>query len=268
MHLDVTSNDFVLLITGCVDAPVNQRYHTIIDVNERWKQYRKSIVWFIKNTPIHCIVFCENSGFFEEREKERERLCELAEEYGKLYECLSFRGNGEMVIKINKGYGEGEIIEYALNNSEILKNAATFCKVTGRVKVRNIDSVLYKMEYGGNYFNRGIQHGRHSIDTRLYCCDIAFYRRNLQDIYKRLIMCQSIEGEFWNVLKERKREWRSTFSYPDYDGLCGGSGKPYNINRLLITLLSLACRMNMYNCFALPLYTAYRKIQLRITGKN
>ncbi len=45
-----------------------------------------------------------------------------------------------------KGYGEGEIISYALNNSKYLKNSESFYKLTGGLTVENINDVLIDIQ--------------------------------------------------------------------------------------------------------------------------
>ena len=54
-------------------------------------------------------------------------------------ESLSFTGNEKRIASCGKGYGEDDIIEYALKHSDLLKEATYFCKLTGWLKVDNIN---------------------------------------------------------------------------------------------------------------------------------
>ena len=268
MKLSLYSDDVVLLITGCVSPSPNQAFHALKDVKVRFQQYVDSITWFLYHSSFKNIVFCENSNYFvfeDNALREKEKLCELAAKQHKRLEVISFQGDFAMVEKTNKGYGEGEIIQYALKQSELLRRAKSFCKVTGRVEVLNIDDVFSKIEYGQNYFNRDLAHGRRSIDTRIFCCDIEYYKRNLMLLYKQLEPQNSIEGLFWLTLRDLDK-WNSTYAYPDFHGICGATDQPYDINKYLVKVMSIACRLHIYNSIALPLYTALRKIELKLSS--
>ena len=56
-------------------------------------------------------------------------------------EQISYRQASEDVVKKGKGYGEGRLIEYAINNSELLAREQYFFKCTGKVYVRNFPSI-------------------------------------------------------------------------------------------------------------------------------
>lgn len=70
------------------------------------------IAW-IKLTSINTIVFCENSNTSYDFVK----ISELAKNEGKTLEVLVFDGN-QGSYQYGKGYGEGRIIEDAINNSK------------------------------------------------------------------------------------------------------------------------------------------------------
>ena len=57
-------------------------------------------------------------------------------------EQISYRQDDELIKLKGKGYGEGELIKFALNNSVFLKNQNNFFKCTGKVFCRNFDQVL------------------------------------------------------------------------------------------------------------------------------
>lgn len=57
-----------------------------------------------------------------------------------------------MIELCGKGYGEGEIIEYGLKYSELLRGAAYFCKLTGRLKVENINRFTKLAKMDKSYF--------------------------------------------------------------------------------------------------------------------
>ena len=55
---------------------------------------------------------------------------------------MHFKNNDVLVAKYGSGYGEGEIIKYALSHSSILKNAAVFAKCTSKLNVNNLKKIV------------------------------------------------------------------------------------------------------------------------------
>ena len=260
MKTRIEIKDIVLLITGCINAVKEQKYHTIYDCTVRYEQYMESIVWAIENTGFTKIVFCENSNFFHEyTDKLRDILTmqAAASKRGKELEILSFQGDSKRVQETNKGYGEGEIIEYALRNSSELKSCSYFCKLTGRLKVRNIDRALTGLAEGKNCFNRDKAHARNWIDTRFFCCSVDYYRQYLIHQYQELTDKIIIEKLFYYALKDKKG-WRSTYSFPNYEGKSGATGLDYRENkRVRLLFLDGLCSLNLYNNVYIPLYYDY-----------
>ena len=254
-QIDFRSKDMVLLITGCIRASEKVQHHVIKDDNERLSQYVDSIRYYISDSIFQNIVFCDNSGC-----NTGESLTELAEEVGKRFEWLSFQGDVEKTIRFSKGYGEDEIIRYALQNSRLLQEAKSFVKVTGRIKISNCNSVFQGVCFGQNLFNKEIPMGRHVLCTRCYCVDKQFFQERLMDCYSGAQEYNPIEFIYFNRL--RRNEYRCTFDYPVFVGLAGATGKPIdNYPPALRSVFSVLCRWNMFNTFE-PLYIGYRKIVL------
>lgn len=260
------SNDIVLLITGCIQPRTDQRFLVLKDTKERLAQYIESIKFYIMSSPFSNIVFCENSAY---PYNETESLVELAQRYGKNFAWLSFQGDEEKILECGKGYGEGEIIEYALMNSELLHRAKYFAKVTGRLKVKNIDYVVQNTKYGSNYFNRDIYRG-HGIDTRFYLCEMLFYKQHLIKVHEETCELpgqeRAIEDLFWPILHRNKR-CRNLNAYPVFIGCSGGNGRDYShIPESIIELYSVLCRLNIFNtCYAIVL--GFKKLRLILSEK-
>lgn len=140
-------NKTVLLITGCIKPNPSTFQLSLTDVEQRLKQYIECIKWGIEKTAFVKIVFIDNSGFTV-----NPVLIDYAKQRGKQLEWLSFLGNEKMIELCGKGYGEGEIIEYGLKYSELLRGAAYFCKLTGRLKVENINRFTKLAKMDKSYF--------------------------------------------------------------------------------------------------------------------
>src|SRR6267143_669388 len=90
-----------------------QRVNYTLDSIEKWLNVSADI----------RLVICDGSGYdFSEIVKKRfpERRIE----------CLFFENNKQLVERHGKGFGEGEIIKYALRHSLFIKEADWFAKCT------------------------------------------------------------------------------------------------------------------------------------------
>ena len=127
----------VVLLTGCVNPPRNAIYTTISNKDVRYQMYHKAIDFYITNCKYKKIVFCDNSNF-----KDFPDLEDKAKDNGVELELLAFKGDSEMVVKKGKGYGDGEIIEYALTNSKLIGSCEYFIKISGRYIFDNINKLF------------------------------------------------------------------------------------------------------------------------------
>lgn len=122
----------VLLLTGCINP--NGMVHTVLqDPNVRKQQYISAIRYYLENTQIP-IVFVENtntdiSGEFS------------TADYSKRIEFITFSGNDFDKSK-GKGYGEALIVDYGFTHSQLLKEAETIIKISGRHKVLNLSRLV------------------------------------------------------------------------------------------------------------------------------
>jgi hypothetical protein len=125
----------VLLITASINIKATP-YVAITDKEERLLQYLIGLISWIKLTDIKTIVFCENTNTSYDFSK----IIEFANSQGKTLEVILFQGN-DGAQKYGKGYGEGKIVEYALKNSQYLKDSVDFYKITGRLFVPEFNEI-------------------------------------------------------------------------------------------------------------------------------
>lgn len=99
------------------------------DTKTRLEQYKQALSFYLSETP-YRILFVENT------------LYDFSSDFsfyihnGRL-EYLTFSGNS-YDPSLGKGYGEAQIIRYAINHSLFLKSASVIIKITGRIKVKNV----------------------------------------------------------------------------------------------------------------------------------
>ena len=136
----------VLLLTASIN-PGKTPDVAIKDPQERLFEYIISLLAWIELTNIEKIVFCENTAC----QYNFNQIIELAKKKGKSLEILIFNGNTKSQ-KYGKGYGEGEIIKYALKYSKHLSYQTSFYKMTGRLFVKNFNEIQIDHQHYQNVF--------------------------------------------------------------------------------------------------------------------
>lgn len=128
----MNNSNITLLLTACIN-PNGMAFTVLQNPDTRMRQYVGALQWYLKNTP-YKIVFVENTNTY---------IGAAFQEYienGRL-EFVTFEGNN-YPRELGKGYGEALIIREALSRSELLAHCERVVKVTGRLVVRNIVSLV------------------------------------------------------------------------------------------------------------------------------
>jgi hypothetical protein len=128
------------------------------------------------------IVLCDGSGF-----DFTDALQEASVIDSERLEVLCFTNDQEKVKRQGKGYGEGEIVSYALRHSQLLRRAKVFAKCTGKLFVENyqpctrgtVHSIRIEKSYKGR-FSRAYD----ACDTRFYVVSAAYYRSVLEHCHQ------------------------------------------------------------------------------------
>ena len=242
------SKDIILLMTACIN-PINS-YDTLVikSIDERLQQYLEALHFYIEDTSIQNIVFCDNSNYMT---TQKAKMQNIAKQKGKSFEWLTYEGTAKTAL-YGKGYGEGEIIEWALKHSKILKSNDYFLKVTGRLIVSNIDDIIKHMDIRKNYFIGDMYNSYKGIDTRFFGCTNMFYKEVLLDAYKT---CNDkkgkiIEKEFYSILYHNYKIYGFK-CYPSIIGCSAGSGADYSkLVGWKKRFVNFLCYCNLYNsCF-------------------
>lgn len=128
--------NYVILLTACVN-PNGMSFTKLQNTDERALQYIDALKWYLTNTEFK-VVFVENT------------MSDFSLEFtdyinsGRL-EYITFDGNNYDRC-LGKGYGEGIIIEMALKKSSFIKHADYIIKITGRLILKNINSIINKQK--------------------------------------------------------------------------------------------------------------------------
>lgn len=158
----------VILLTGCIN-PNGMPFTQLTDSSERQKQYIDAIHYYLSNTDCK-IVFCENSNtdispLFK---NEQERL-----------EILTFAGNQDK--QRGKGYGEAEIIEYALQHATFIQDGCIIIKITGRLIIENICHILKSIKEKRDFVTCLFHSDLTFADSRIFCGTTSFYQEFLKN---------------------------------------------------------------------------------------
>ena len=225
-------------------------FTSITDNNVRLAQYKNAIDFYLSNTQ-YPIVFAENSG------TKLNYLFRDSISSNRL-ECLSFNGNQSK--ERGKGYGECEIIQYALSNS-ILINSNTNCyiiKITGRLIVKNINSIIriHRILLPLGNIICAINSDLSFPDSRIIMATKSFF----QTFLKTKNIVNDSKGYFFehallDTLKEEKGyKFSPFFIKPEIEGISGTTGEKYDDNTSRSFSFSLK-----YAKYALMLRNKFKK---------
>jgi len=218
-----------ILLTSCVK--VSDHSVSLKDENDRIKFTIESIEKWLAISPDFRLVICDGSNFdFSKIVIERFPEADI--------ECIYFQNNKEMVGVYGKGYGEGEIVRYAISNSAYLKESDYFAKCTSKLWVENFFDCI--KSWNGRFLTKGYFSDVFSfkntqfsyIDTRFYLVSKSFYLQNLESEYLNVggERGLSLEHCFRNVILKNGFE-NVLFNVPPVIcGVGGGSGKYYKNN--------------------------------------
>lgn len=137
-----------ILLTWTIDPNKNvdtEFKNTII----RYHEYIYNIIYLLFYWNFENIVFCENSWY---EIIGKDKLFELAKILNKNLEIIQFKWNTKMTLEKWHGFGEQEIIEYAVKNSKYINAEKIFMKITGRYRFVNINQINEHINENKPYF--------------------------------------------------------------------------------------------------------------------
>lgn len=200
-------------------------YTSLNNIEERKKQYVNAIRHYLTTTN-YPVVFTENSDT---------DISPLFHDYiqSKRLEYLTFPGNHNK--EKGKGYGECEIIQYALSHSRIISayKDLRIVKITGRLIVKNLHQVIciHQLFSSQKTTFCMINSDFSFPDSRIIIAHRSFYESFLG--YKEKI--DDSRGYFFehalcDIIKENQQfPFSPFFIQPQIIGMSGSTGKQYSI---------------------------------------
>jgi hypothetical protein len=216
----------VLLTSSVIahDAGVSLR-----DPVERTRLAMESVRHWLRLAPGAPIVLCDGSGF------DFSGSVHSAFPGAKI-ECLFFENDQRAVIERGRGYGEGEIVRYAIEHSREINAAGAFAKCTSKLWVENYQDCMRYWNGSGvfkgvfdNVFSALAKTKFVYIDTRFYLVTVDFYKRYFLYAHHGINPSTGygLEDCFHAVFLERKLAGYLLPSPPVVCGVGGGIGKYY-----------------------------------------
>jgi hypothetical protein len=228
-----------VLLTACI-KPTSTLFLKITNVEERLVSYLKALHFWIHESTASNIIFAENSLY----EYDYGPLIKAASSKGKSLEILQFKAS-KLGEEYGKGFSEGEIMEYVINNSELLKGADNFYKVTGRLIVSNFNKISQNHQSTETLFNLAAPRAV-MADTRFFKVKKSFFETHLSQIYKNVRDGEGkyLEHVFYDALKGKKIP--SFKIYPQILGSSGSTGQDTGKTKLAILLRNILSKLSFY----------------------
>jgi len=199
------------------------------DPQERLFHAIESIENWIRVAPGAPLVLCDGSNF-DFRPIVSERFP------GASIECLFFQNDYSKTRAYGRGYGEGEIIKFALMHSAYLRDSDAFSKCSSKLWVENYAECIN--HWPGSCLFSGVFKNAFSlskriemvqVDTRFYIVDSDFYMKNFIDAHWQIGLSPGfgLEDSFFQRLQTTHQHPYLFPVSPVIRGVGGGTGQYY-----------------------------------------
>jgi hypothetical protein len=212
-----------LLITSAVTP--SDLSVALSDKDRRIEYTLDAIGQWLKICPAMKVVLCDGSNF--------DFRPLLDQKFpGNTIESLRFLNSGDKVRALGKGYGEGEIVQYALAHSQYLAQADYFAKCTSKLWVNNYKaclrcwngSMLFQAKVSNVLKNKPLIF-RH-IDTRFYLIKKSIYEERFLTVHLEVNDAEdhSLEHCFMDAINQAAYAHFNFPIPPMIEGYSGSTG--------------------------------------------
>lgn len=235
-----TKNPEIVILLSATIKPFMDTFMAARSIEERETDYYNAAEFYLKKG--FKVVFVENSMY------ESKRIFDLKMTFPD-FEILQFEST---TSHLGKGHGEKQLMDYAIQHSNLLSESDYLLKITGRYIVENIcefiDGLGDKLQPVYINFLRDLTWG----DTRVLLMGKSFYR----EIFSPF--CDQYLDEKNNVILERvfarsvhhHMSQGGTFGfwpvYPSYLGFDGSYGDPIRFSFLKKMKYQLYFKLKRY----------------------
>lgn len=220
-------NDIPVLLTSSVVA--HDTRVALTDTAARIDLALESVAQWLLLYPQLQLVLCDGSNY--------DFSADVARRFpGASIECLFFENDQEAVRRQGRGFGEGEIVRFAINHSQRIQQACAFAKCTSKLWVRNYAECL--ADWNGKFLCKAVfdhvfspfrQTTLSYIDTRFYIASVPFYQQHFALAHQQIDVDsgKGLEECFFEVFNKTHMAGVLLNTPPVIDGVGGGIGKHY-----------------------------------------
>ena len=212
----------LVLITTATNPPEGVFVLEMTNVATR-KITAKAGVFFWAASGVSKIVIADATGQTLLDQSEVLALKQMGVEV----EQIHYLQDNDSVLSKGKGYGEGALIKFAIQNSALLKQADSFFKCTGKVYCRNFPEILHMIEQNNiqNIIWRDVF--GNVADTRFFYSSKEFGENFLIPAYENIDDRNGICSEHcvWKIANEHLTQ--GTSIRPLLSGFSGSLNQPY-----------------------------------------
>jgi hypothetical protein len=172
----------IILITAAIRPPDKMPYLKMKDAASRLTATKMALFsWAMQGVRNLVIADATDSPVLSEEEMA------LLRQMGINVEQIHFAQDEAQVGLLGKGYAEGKLIEFALENSRLLAQEEYFFKCTGKIFCRNFQNIIALIQH---HKLRGLFWRRHrakkilgALDPRFFYTSTSFFKENLAAEY-------------------------------------------------------------------------------------
>ena len=176
----------ILLMTATITPPKGCPDLARVDPVLRMEDYYESLKYYL-DVPIQLIdriIFAENS----DTDLTPLHECLKFNSQKKIIEFISFPNGNGFPPEYGKGYGEMLLIDYALDNSQIINEDDYIWKATGRLILSNLSSLIQKTPQNYDLYcdlhkDYAYLKLTHFFDPRFYSFTLKGYDRYFRPHY-------------------------------------------------------------------------------------
>ncbi len=218
--MSVTSS--LVLITTALHPPDGIFCLAMTDIAKR-RITSKGAVFFWSALGIKKIVVADATGQVLLDSSEVRMLNQIGVEIEQIY----YVQNHDLVIERGKGYGEGALIKFALENSRLLKEEVSFFKCTGKVYCRNFMDIFEFIDKNHikNIFWRYVL--EEAMDTRFFYVSKEFCRDVLLPVYENINDREHVTAEVSIFKMASETLVKGTLTRPLLSGFSGSANEPH-----------------------------------------
>lgn len=177
----MTDRRATVLITTATLPPAGVHVLAMGDAATR-RVTAKAALFFWAALGAKYLVVADATGCQLLRQEEADLLAEM----GVALEQIAYEQDPEAIKRHGKGYGEGALLEFAVNQSAFLQQSPGFFKCTGKVFCRNFGDIfkLVSQNNIAQIFWGGMMGDPLMVDTRFFYTSRAFCTDHLIPAYK------------------------------------------------------------------------------------